>query len=63
MKDADIKSALLEVEERIRSNVFEGVRKSFIQKHVDVFTYDDENKLVYSGAVEVILSSKYDNNT
>jgi hypothetical protein len=48
MRDEDIRNALLEIEETIRGKEFERWRKKFVEKYVNEFTFEDENKLIYT---------------
>ena len=43
-----MKESLLSIEDIIRSENFESWRKRFVLKNVDHFTFDDENKIVYT---------------
>ena len=48
MRNEEIRSALLDIEESIRGTAFENWRKDFVRRHLNQFTFDDENKLIYT---------------
>jgi hypothetical protein len=48
MKDDQIRAALLDIDEAIRGKDFEQWRREFVAANLHHFTYDDENKLVYT---------------
>lgn len=48
MKSEEIKLALLEAEQIIRSSEFENWRRSFVERHLDEFSFEEENKLSYT---------------
>ena len=48
MRPDDVRSALLDIEETIRGSVFENWRKDFVRRHLHQFTFEDENKLIYT---------------
>ena len=48
MKDSEIRSALLDIEDHIRGAAFEQWRREFVALHLHHFTFDDENKLKYT---------------
>lgn len=48
MNNEELKGYLLDIEDIIKSDRFESWRKRFVNKNVSHFTFDDENKLVYS---------------
>ena len=48
MKDDQIRASLLEIEETIRGKAFETWRSGFVAKNLSDFTFEDENKLVYT---------------
>lgn len=48
MKDKEIREALITIDEAIRSAKFNQWRRDFVNKYVNKFTFDDENKLEYS---------------
>ena len=48
MRDEEVKAALVKMEACIRAEPFETWRKAFVEKHIDEFSFDDENKLVYT---------------
>ena len=48
MKEDAIKSALLDIEDTIRSSPFESWRKDYVRRNLGEFTFDDENKLIYT---------------
>lgn len=48
MDNRTMKQSLLQIEDIIRSDNFESWRKRFVRKNVDHFTFDDENKIVYT---------------
>jgi hypothetical protein len=49
MRDEDIRVALLAIEDKIRSHDFDSWRESFVRKHVESFSFEEENKLIYTG--------------
>ena len=48
MKESDVRAALLDIEESIRGSTFENWRKDFVRRHLDQFSFEDENKLIYT---------------
>ena len=48
MRDQEVRSALLKIEDMVRSQSFDEWRRRFVQQHVNSFTFDDENKLLYT---------------
>ena len=48
MRPEDVRSALLDIEETIRGSIFENWRKDFVRRHLHQFSFEDENKLIYT---------------
>jgi len=48
MKDHEVVSTLLEVQSIIKSKDFENWRTNFVNSNLSVFSYEDENKLIYT---------------
>lgn len=48
MKEDAIKSALLDIEDAIRGAPFESWRKDFVRRNLGQFSFEDENKLIYT---------------
>jgi hypothetical protein len=48
MNSAQVREALLDVEDIVKGPTFESWRKRFVRENLNVFTYEDENKLEYT---------------
>ena len=48
MKDSEVVSTLLEVQSIIKSKDFENWRTNFVNSNLSPFSYEDENKLIYT---------------
>lgn len=46
--DEVIRQSLLEIEEIVRGKPFEEWRKSFVQSHIHTFSFENEDKLIYT---------------